>query len=103
MSFRDVLFSGTVEEKLRTIEMRMLFARLCLDQPTRLTSEYVYNALSHLALIRELDIDLRMYEQLRMPPDKDRLDTDAYVYANCKLAEARSLRNNILEVNYAFD
>lgn len=101
MTMRDRLKEGTVANKLSILEMRIQFAKVCLYETDPVRNEEVYNALSHLALISELKINLCEHESLRVPPENSRLNVDKYLLARNKLAEAMVLRDTILEENYA--
>ena len=101
MSVTKKLMGGMRMDKIKTIEMRVQFAELCLDVPQKLTSEFVYNALTHLAQIDELGINIYAYDRLQEPAEKDLLNTDAYVFARNKIADAKELLRELVEVQCA--
>lgn len=89
MKFRGLISTSDVYEKRKLIAMRIQFAELCIDGD--ITNEDVYNTLSHLAQIEELNINLHRYENLRVYPNSKRLNSDMYLYARDKLKEAKNL------------
>lgn len=103
MTFYDRLRSTTVSDKIRNINMRVQFADICLNHCEKLTSEVVYNALSHLALVPELKLDIVRYDRLRDPEECNRLNVDAYAVAKAKLVEASELSKRLLEEQYEID
>lgn len=103
MTFYDRLRGTTVSDKIRNINMRAQFADICLNHCEKLTSEVVYNALSHLALIPELNIDIVRYDRLRDPEECNRLNVDVYAVAKEKLKEASTLSKQLLEEQYEID
>ena len=87
MKFRSLI--STTDDTRRLIAMRIQFAELCLDGD--INNNDVYNTLSHLAQIKELGINLNRYENLRVYPNSERLNSDLYLYAKEKLKEAKNL------------
>ena len=88
MFFRSLI--SLSQTKVKELEMRIQFAEINLSQE-KLTNNEVYNAISHLAVIEELYINLMYYENLRVPPNSMRLNVDMYAYARDMLNEAKSL------------
>lgn len=90
MRFHGLVYINEDKDALKERKMRVQFAEQCmLVEP--LTNENIYNTLSHLALISQLGINLHRYENLRVYPNSQRLNSDTYLYAKQKLEEARSL------------
>lgn len=89
MNFRESLKKDSPIDEFEKLEMRMQFAQLCLDGKP--DNEAIYNALSHLALIPGLNIDLACYDDLKLPPTSHKFDTEAYDYARKQLFAASDI------------
>ena len=87
MKFKGVI--DIIDHNRKLISMRIQYAELILAND--LNNNDIYNALSHLAQIPELYINLNRYENLRVYPNSVRLNTDMYLYAKRKLQEAKEL------------
>lgn len=90
MQFHGLIDIGEKYKEIKMRNMRIQFADLCLNTEP-INNESVYNTLSHLAQIKELCINLGRYENLRVYPNSERLNSDTYVYAKQKLKEAKCL------------
>lgn len=87
MKFRGLI--SVIDKPLVGLSQRIQFAEINMAQEP-LTNEYVYNALSHLAKIPELNINILRYENMRIYPNSARLNIDIVKYAEEKLKEAKA-------------
>ena len=87
MKFRGLI--STSERPDMGTSQRIQFAEINLAQEP-LNNELVYNALSHLAEIPELNINLLRYENMRIYPNSARLNVDVLKYTEEKLKEAKA-------------
>lgn len=94
MFLRGLLSSSDSSNEVKNIEMRISFAEINYAHEP-LNNELLYNALSHLACIPQLQIMLGRYENLRIYPNSEKLNIDICDYVESKIKEAKELVDEI--------
>lgn len=92
ISFKALATRTESEKALSNMKLRDKLATSCLEScktSSLNANENIYSALSHLAQVEELKVDLIKYDDLQFNPN----DTDfkAYAYAKDKLIELNQL------------
>lgn len=82
MHFRDILNRTPEQKKLGEYRMRRNLADLAVrsakEDGTSANSD-LYSALSHLAAVPELEINIAMYDDLQYTPEGTPFNQDAYL------------------------
>lgn len=92
LNFRKLLEESPLEKQIRDYRLRKRLAEVCLLDTKRdgaQASVNLYNALSHLACVPELNIDLVKYDHLQYQcyDDDDTFDTEVCILVKSKIKE----------------
>lgn len=90
MNFRTLLNSTPEQKKLRDTKLHVKLCESCLDymRAGDKSNEGLYDALSYLAPIEPLSINLHEYDQYSVGQVAKEFDVDFYLYVRSKLEEA---------------
>lgn len=93
MNFRTLLDATPEQKMLRDMKLRVKLCQSCLSymRAGDRSNEGLYDALSYLASIEKLEINLHEYEQYTVGHVAQEFDVDFYLLVRSKLEEATKL------------
>lgn len=96
-SFRLHLNEGTKDRKIRDYQDALHMAKLNFDWLKKETfkNQYVYNCISHLSGIEELQINLGEYSKFEYSIELE-LDKEFYLFARDKIKQAEDVIHNLI-------